>query len=427
MTLTERQRQALATRDLSVDLVRTACVLAVVVLHSLMTGLTQGQDGGIVWRNELQEQAWFPVASWFGQLMPLFFVLGGFAGWQGWASVQRRGGTPRDFVRTRVLRLATPLLVWYLGVGALVLGAVALGVPAPVAAQLARGVGMPLWFLAAYLITQAALPMLVRAHRARPLLTAGLLLAACVAVDAARFGSGVPAIGLLNLLFVWPLVQQLGFLHADGTLAALRRRTLVLVAVAAFAGVGLLAEAGPYSADMLDDLNPPTLPLVLVGVGQTALFVLAKPALDALMRRRPVQIGVALAGTRLMTIYLWHLLVVILVAAAFLVAPGVLPEAGTGAWWWARIPADLVVFGVLLVIAAGVARFERGPRRLGRRPSRQAIAAAVVLAVVPPFWAMEFGLDLVGFVWGAVLVGAAVLLARGRAEARGLPAGPAGR
>ena len=67
-------------------------MLAVVVLHSLMLGLVVEQDGTVGWRNVLQALSWFSVASWFGQLMPLFFLLGGFASWQGWASVERRGG-----------------------------------------------------------------------------------------------------------------------------------------------------------------------------------------------------------------------------------------------------------------------------------------------------------------------------------------------
>ena len=415
-TLEERQR-LLATRDLPVDLVRVCCVLAVVVLHSLMLGLVVAPDGSVGWRNVLQSQPWFPVASWFGQLMPLFFLLGGFASWQGWASVERRGGGARDFLRPRLLRLGTPALVWFAAVGALVWLAIALGLPLPMAQLLARGLGMPLWFLAAYLICQAAVPFMIRVHRAHPV--AGLLvpLAGCVGVDAARFASGDTTVGLLNLLFVWPLVQQLGFFYADGSLQRLPRRVLVLLAAAAFTGVGLLGTSGAYSADMLDNLNPPTTPLVLIGVGQAAVFVLAKPALAALTRTRPVQAFVGLAGSRLMTIYLWHLLVVILVAATALIAPSVVPAPGTAGWWWSRIPADLLVFGVLLLISLGVARFERGLRALGPAPSSPRLAVALVLAVVPPFWAMEVGLDPAGFVWGTALLAAAVLLARGRPAA----------
>ena len=410
LTAVDRQR-LLAGRDLSVDLVRVCCVLLVVVLHSLMLGLTVGPDGAIGWRNVVQEQPWFAVGSWFGQLMPLFFVVGGFASWQGWASTVRRGGGGADFFRTRLLRLGTPTAVWFLIVGAVVWAASGAGLPADL---LADGLGLPLWFLAAYLLCQALVPVMIRLHRANPIATFAVLVAAIISVDAVRAASGVQAVGLLNLLFVWPLVQQIGFLLADGTLARLRRPVLAAIAIGAFTAVGVLGVTGLYSTDMLDDLNPPTLPLVLIGVGQTALFVLAKPALDRLMRRRPAQAFVGIAGTRLMTVYLWHLLLVIAVAAMVLVAPHVVPAVGTTAWWFARIPGDLSVFVVLFLLSLGVARFERGPKRVGPTPSLPVLALAGVLAVVPPFWAMEVGLDRFAFIWGAAAMLAAVLLARGR-------------
>lgn len=138
LTTTERQ-QLLARRDLSVDLVRVVCVLLVVVLHSLMLGITVQPDGSIGWRNIVQEQPWFAVASWFGQLMPLFFVVGGFASWQGWASTRRRGGGGADFFRARLLRLGTPAAAWYVLVGLVVWVATAAGLPVPVAQLLAKG------------------------------------------------------------------------------------------------------------------------------------------------------------------------------------------------------------------------------------------------------------------------------------------------
>jgi hypothetical protein len=397
------RRQLLANRDLSIDLVRVCCVLLVVVLHSLMLGLTVGADGAIGWKNVVQSEPWFAIGSWFGQLMPLFFVVGGFASWQGWRSTVRKGGGGADFFRARLLRLCTPAAVWFVVVGAVVWGAAAIGLPADL---LASGLGLPLWFLAAYLVCQAAVPLMIRLHTTHPVATFVVLVLGVIAVDALRGATGVQTIGLLNLLLVWPLVQQIGFLLADGTLARLGRPALVGIAVVAFGTVGVLGSSGLYSPDMLNNLNPPTLPLVVIGVGQTAL--------DALMRTRPAQAFVGIAGTRLMTVYLWHLLFVIAVAALVLVAPGVVPAVGTTAWWLARIPGDLSIFVVLLVVSLGLARFERGPKRVGPVPSIPALVVAGVLAVVPPFWAMEVGLSTVSFVWSAAAMVAAVLVARGR-------------
>src|SRR5690348_12637865 len=98
----------LSKRDLTLDLARVFCVLLVVVIHLLFVGVDTHARSGIALVRPLEAQSWFPIASWFGQIMPLFFVVGGFASMTAWRSLQRRGGDGPDFVRTRVLRLAQP-------------------------------------------------------------------------------------------------------------------------------------------------------------------------------------------------------------------------------------------------------------------------------------------------------------------------------
>lgn len=83
----------LATRDLSIDFVRVFSIILVVVLHTMMVGLSIDSSGKVAQINPLEKLDWFPVASWFGQIMPLFFVAVGFAAWVGWDSVKRKGGT----------------------------------------------------------------------------------------------------------------------------------------------------------------------------------------------------------------------------------------------------------------------------------------------------------------------------------------------
>ena len=92
-----------------------------------------------------------------------------------------------------------------------------------------------------------------------------------------------------------------------------------------------------------------------------------------------------------------------------------MPAVGTTAWWLARIPGDLSVLVVLLVLSLGLARFERGPSAGRTRTLVPALAVAGVLATVPPFWAMEFGLDLGCSSGAPPRSSTAVLLARGRA------------
>lgn len=387
------------------------CVVFVVVVHLLQVGIGPGADGTLVTSRPAEQEPWFNAATWVGQIMPLFFVVGGFASAAGWASWTRAGGDATGYLRTRTLRLAQPALPLF-AFFACVLGATTLtGIAPDLVATAAVGAGSPLWFLAAYLICQALVPVMVRWHEAAPKTTVAVLAAGVVVVEVLRFSTGITEIGLLNLLLVWPLVQQFGFWYRDGWFD--RRRTLTLLAIAAacYGALWPLVEWGPYSASMLGNLNPPTLPLVLLGLAQACLLRVARPALAALMRVRAAQGFVFVLGTRLMTVYLWHLPVILIVTGITLLIPGAAPTPSSPAWWWSRPIMFVVVLAAVLALSLLIARWE-ALGTLGASPSPPVVAVAWLLAVIPPFAVMQLFLDLWLALGGTVLLAIAVVLLR---------------
>ncbi|MBF4551347.1 acyltransferase [Pseudoclavibacter sp. VKM Ac-2888] len=399
----------LAKRDLTLDLARVFCVLLVVLIHLLMVGLGADASGQLVASRPLEAQPWFALATWAGQIMPLFFVVGGFASITAWRSAVRRGSTPADYVRSRVLRLAQPALPLYafflVGIGAATLA----GLDPALVDLAASGAGTPLWFLAAYTLCQAVVPWMAGWHARAPRSTLGVLLASVIAVDAARFATGVAEVGLLNLFFVWVLVQQLGFWFADGWLDRRHPLTLLAIAVLAYASLAPLTTLGPYSPDMLFNLNPATLPLVVLAVAQACILRLLRPALARLMETSGARAVVFLVGSRLMTIYLWHLPVILLVSGLALLIPGAAPEPGSTAWWWSRIPYFLVVLISVYGLSFIVGRWEM-PREVGRTPPGLVVALAVACAFTPSFLVLQFLMDLPLAATGTVLLSAAILL-----------------
>lgn len=401
----------LSRRDLTLDLARVVCVLFVIVVHLVQVGIGPGPDGGLAASRPAEEQPWFNAATWVGQIMPLFFVVGGFASVTGWRSWTAKGGHAAGFVRTRTLRLAQPALPLFIFF-AVVLGvATAAGLPDQLVADAAIGAGSPLWFLAAYLLCQAAVPLLAACHARRPVLTLLTLAMGVVLVDAVRFSTGIPEIGLLNLLFVWPLIQQFGFWYADGWFDRRHPLSLVAIAAACYLLLWPLTSLGPYSASMLGNLNPPTVPLVILGIAQACLLRLLKPVLARLMALRAMQGVVFVLGSRLMTIYLWHLPVMLALTGVSLLIPGAAPAPASPAWWWSRPILFIVVLGVLLALSLVLAKWE-ALGTLGRAPATGIVAVAWVCAFVPPFAVMEWFLDLPIAVIGALLLGVAVLLLR---------------
>lgn len=399
----------LSKRDLTLDLARVFCVLLVVVIHLLMVAIGVDASGQLVATRPLEAQPWFALATWAGQIMPLFFVVGGFASITAWRSAVHRGSTASDYVRSRVLRLAQPALPLYAFYLVAIGGATLAGLDPALVDLAASGAATPLWFLAAYTLCQAVVPWMVRWHARAPRATLLVLLAGVVLVDAVRFATGITEIGLLNLFFVWVLVQQLGFWYADGWLDRRRPLTLVGIAALAYAALVPLTTLGPYSPDMLFNLNPATLPLVVLAVAQACILRLLKPALARLMETTGARAVVFLVGSRLMTIYLWHLPVILLVSAVALLIPGAAPEPGSAAWWWSRIPYFLVVLGVVYGLSFLVGRWET-PREVGSTPPAWVVALAVICAFVPSFLVLQFFMDLTLAAIGTALLSAAILL-----------------
>lgn len=272
-----------AGRDLTLDLARVACVLLVVFVHILFTGVGRGADGSIDIEKTVELQSWFVAGTWIVNIMPLFFVVGGYAARAGWRSATARGDTADDFVRVRLARLARPALPVF------VFFTLALGVtrlidldPAFVD-SIAIGVGSPLWFLAAYLIAQACAPVMMRLHERYGVRVLVVLLLAGFAVDAFRFlfiggvlgidrvppagyGFGQEIFGIPNIVFIWLFAQQVGFFLYDGWFAQRRWWQLVVLIVGGYGALWALVAVAGYPASMLTNQWPPTAPMALLAI-----------------------------------------------------------------------------------------------------------------------------------------------------------------
>ncbi|WP_347108215.1 acyltransferase [Paenarthrobacter sp. S56] len=414
-------------RDLVVDLVRVGCMFAVVAVHLLMMGISIGEDGiGVV--NPLTSLGWFAQGTWFGQVMPLFFVVGGFASLTSWRSLRRRGGDAGEYIRARVLRLVRPTVALYAFLAMALWLATAAGVPGDLLKVIAGGAGVQLWFLAAYLICQTMVPVMARLHEAAPLRTVAALVASAVVVDALRlglernpWGFDSNPIGLLNLVFVWGLLQQLGFFYAEGFFDRFARWKLVAGALACYLLMVPLTQGGLYPVDMLTNQNPPMVPLVLVGLAHVMLLKAAYPLLQRVVEREWIQRIMFLVGSRAMTIYLWHLPLIIAMFGLALALRVPFPDPASTAWWLSRPAFYVAAWALVLLVSTPLVRLELASTALApgaSRPAMWRISLATLLAIIPPFVVMRSALDTWNATWGLVLLVFAVGLVGGKRAER---------
>ncbi|WP_183086107.1 acyltransferase family protein [Mycetocola tolaasinivorans] len=422
------------TRDRSVDLVRAILLIVVVGLHSIMAGVGVGA-GGIVMENALDNLPGFAPVSWFVQVMPLFFVLGGFSSFTQWTRMRERGHSPADYVVTRLHRLLLPAVAVIGTVAAALLVMTIIGVPADLIATAGFRISQPLWFLGVYVLCSALVPLLVGAHERRPVLSLALLGTAALSVDMLRASTGISGLGFVNLVFVWLTVQQLGFWLAEGRCERWGVRTRVAVGVAALLALFLLSVPGPYSPDMYENLNPPTICLILLGIAQLMLFTVLRARLREVAERPRIAGLVNAVGARSMTIYLWHMPVIIALAAGLLFLNATvavpLPDPLSAGWWLTR-PFWLVAVGLAVIPVVARLGWIEGAKRAelflsGTRMLTPRVIAAVLLGAGAVLVILVTGFALGGAIIALGMLAAALRLvavtgARSTARSAAVPA-----
>jgi hypothetical protein len=420
-----------ADRDRYLDLLRALAISAVVVGHWL---------AAVVWIGAGRLQAstvpdmsrashWL---TWILQVMPIFFLVGGAVSARSWRSMRTAGegrasGSARGrgsgwaaWVASRSARLLRPTTV-LVGVWVVLAPlALAAGVDRDLVVLAGRIAVMPLWFLAVYLVLIAVVPALLVAHERLGLALPAVLLVIAAGIDAIE-AAGVPHVGLVNYLVVWGVPTVLGFNWLDGRLDGRGARLgLILVALAALAAA--IAWFG-YPVSMIglagDALNTPPVTLGLLGCVQTGIAVaLRTPATRWLDRPRPWAAVVRLNMVA-MTVYLWHLTVMVLVIGLLHATGSWWSVAPLTASWWLTRPLWILGLAVLLapvvVLLASIERSTPQPTRPRTRVGMAMVAMITAGAIAElaldgvlggPAIAAALGLILAAAHVGAFRIGA---------------------
>jgi hypothetical protein len=347
-----------AGRNRAVDFYRAAAMIVVALGH--WAGMVAVSDGDEVVGGNLLD-GWI---TWIGQVMPLFFFVGGFASAVSLTSAERRGVRSVDWVATRLRRMVTPAIalaaVWAV---ALVVGG-SLGAFGIVALA-AGGAAIPLWFLANYTIDTTIAPWTFRWFRERPVALVGGLAGAFAVAEAANL-AGIPVLPQLNWVIGWLGFQIAGFAWQQGRLPT--GRSLVAWAGVLWAAAIAATTLGPWPSVMLhhggldiSPTHPPSTGLVLFGFAYSLTAAALAPVVDRWLTRSEgawkLTIG---ANVVAMSVYLWHMTAAMVVAGVAYFA-GLLPvvEPGTGTWWWTKVPFLVANVAVLVLIVRKVAPIEQ--------------------------------------------------------------------
>ncbi|MEU7841802.1 acyltransferase [Micromonospora sp. NPDC049114] len=424
-----------AGRERYVDLLRALAITMVVLGHWGVVVIVRDDGGLPTGHSALSDLPWAYPLTWVAQVMPVFFLVGGYANAVSLARLRARGGDAASWLLDRSARLVRPTSVLVLVLGGAAVVARLLGTDPTRIREVVWFATIPLWFLVAYLAVVALTPPMYALHR-RLGLAVPLVLVALVGLGDLGRLTGPVGLSYGNYLFGWLAIHQLGFAWYDTRPAAgpkpasetappadtagrpalaeadpsahehsgVRRRRLptsrraaLVFLVGGLAALLLLTVPGPWPVAMLnvpgerlDNAGPPSLALLAVAATQLGLILLLRGPAERLLRRTgPWQVVIAV-NLVVLTIFLWHLTAAIGLIG-LLDATGTLPtpEVGSTAWWAWRVPWLLLLAAVLTVLVAifGPVEVHSSGHRTGQRAgqgttTRTALTVAGYAAVV---------------------------------------------
>jgi hypothetical protein len=408
-------------RDRVVDLVRLAAI-AMVVLGHWLVAVVLVRDGELVTGRLLDAVPETQLLTYLFQVMPLFFLVGGAVNLRSWRQARDADTTAPIWVRRRARRLLVPilpLLALWLPL-AVVLGRV--GLPQREIALATEIAFLPVWFLAVYILAVGLVPTTARLHErfGPPVIVAALV--GTVAVDVLLRAGAPPIVGYVNYLLVWGGIHQAGYLWTDDRLPR-RPAGGLTMALTGVVAIVLLVQVLGYPLSMVatagttgDNSDPPTVVLWALATVQLGLILAARARLERWLERPRVWAPIALAGSVVITVFVWHMTALV-VAAALTHPTGLWPATDrVDAAWWAWRPLwVLVCAAVLAVLVTIFRRFERPndpvPRDAKLRTALGLVATVTGLALVLTggLYTPERTTDLPLGALGLVLIGFAAL------------------
>src|SRR5215468_4510049 len=273
--------RTLPSRNRYVDLLRAMSMLVVTVGHWLAAALYFDATNTLTTSHILTVVPWTAWLTWVVQVMPIFFMVGGYANGISWRAARRDNKSYASWLEGRLRRLLWPLLPLLVVWGMIVAVEYARGVRPELISYGSQVAFIPLWFLAVYIGIVLLVPVTEAAWTRFGMRSFWALTAAAAAVDVLYFAVGLRWLGFANYLFVWGAISVLGYAWLDEWFSD--RRTLLVGAAFGFVVLLLLVHIGPYPVSMIgvpgdpiSTTTPPKVTLIALAMMQGGLLLAAQ-------------------------------------------------------------------------------------------------------------------------------------------------------
>ncbi len=404
-----------SSRNRYVDCLRAVSILFVIIGHWLIaTAVFNEQTGELLPVDVLAVMPGTQWLTWLFQVMPIFFIVGGYSNAISLDSARRKNQRYGDWLAGRLHRLLTPLLslvvVWALISLLMHFG----GADPETIAFASKAALVPTWFLAIYTMIVMLAPASYAFWKKFGWPSFFVFAGLAAGIDILFFGFDITWPSWSNYFWVWLAVHHLGFAWRDGRLG--KPIIMLMIALAAFALLYTVIFNGPYPLAMagspdkaISNSLPPKVTLVILGICQFGLLHAIEKPMQKLLSKPKVWALTVLVNSMIMTVYLWHMTILIFTFGASYLTGGIGMELqpGSVSWWMSRPLWLGVLASFLIPLALSLSFLERLPKPEGKTPSNARLilgaslsGAGIVLATLKGFDGDPTSL----FSWSAILL-----------------------
>jgi peptidoglycan/LPS O-acetylase OafA/YrhL len=408
-------------RNRYADFLRSVSILVVIIGH-WMIATAYVVDGEMNPGHLLAGRPQLHWLTWLFQVMPIFFIVGGYSNAVSLESAKRKGVGYAGWLSARLNRLVAPLLVLLIAWAVIAIAMMLFGARPTVIQYVSQAALIPTWFLAIYIVVVILAPAAYKFWRRYGFASFLFFVAGAALTDVAFFAAEMRWLGWTNYFWVWLAVHHLGFAWRDDRLGRVTKR--LLFSATGFAALWLLTSQGPYPLAMvgspdpgLSNTLPPKITLLALGIFQFGLLLSLEEPMRRALNGLRLWTATVLINSMIMTVYLWHITVMVIFAALLYIAGGIGLgiEPGTSDWWWSRPVWIAVLFILLLPVALLLSPLERRGQPADAKipaPARQIAGALMICLGVALLALYGYGggplprLDLISF--SLVIVGSGI-------------------
>ena len=267
------------------------------------------------------------IVTWFTVGLPIFIFSMGFTNLIAWYSNVGRDGSQWNYLVDRVNSLLGPVLVLIftvsIGLNILLRGSFIpdyLTTTEDGIISLVEFTLWPLWLVSIYIVMVMFAPLTIYLHKKYPFLTLAVFATVTIVIDILDVPINFSYIQVLNYLFFWLTIHQLGYFYADGKIQILDKKIYFLFGFILYCYLyyqfslnEITLNFANYRLNSISNEDPPSAYYLLVSLAFIFLLISINKYLDKLMNNKKVWLIFSHIHSNIYTIYLWHLISLVIV------------------------------------------------------------------------------------------------------------------